>query len=322
MSGNTFAAHKRIMKKLTTIILTIWAMQAVAQNTKPVHISVVQGVSTDGKESRNNDYSFSFNLFSGTVNSVRGVEIGSLYNQNEGDMTGYQTSGLVNYTKGVVKGYQTAGISNVSGDVVGFQSAGISNHARNVTGVQNAGIYNQAKVLKGLQIGLINVAETVEKGGGIGLVNLYKNGGYREVELSVADYQNIGFSFKSGTRRIYTIVNLGYSFAPKPLLSSGLGLGQLYNLKGNTFLKPELIIYSYTPDDFKFEQSVNATRLKLGLMKRIGNVGITLSPSLYFSRVSTISPEEVSEISVFEPVTIGKIGSWGYGLSFGVSFLK
>ena len=80
-------------------------INSYAQTTKPIHISVVQGLSTEGKESKNTDYAFSFNLFSGRVKSIKGVEIGSFYNQNEGDVTGFQSSGLINLTKGNVKGY-------------------------------------------------------------------------------------------------------------------------------------------------------------------------------------------------------------------------
>ncbi|MCP9767224.1 hypothetical protein EGI22_04830 [Lacihabitans sp. LS3-19] len=310
------------MKKLTTIIFTVWAMNSHAQNEKQAHISVVQGVSTEGKESRNTDYFFSFNLFSGVVHSINGAEIGTLYNQNDGNMMGFQTSGLVNYTKGAVKGYQVAGISNISGNVVGCQNAGISNHAKNVSGIQISGIFNQAKTLRGLQIGLINVAETVEKGGGIGLVNLYKNGGYREVELSVADYQNIGLSFKSGTKRIYSIMNAGYNFTPQALFSTGIGLGQIYQLKRNTFFKPEIIWYNYVTDDFKFSKTTQSAHLKLGFMQKVGNVGITLSPSIYYAGIPKNLEGALTEISELKYFSQTDKGRWGYGLSLGIAILK
>ncbi len=309
------------MKKLVTIILSIWATSSFAQSTNQAHFSVVQGLSTDGKASKKNDYYFSFNLFSGTINNLNGAEIGSLYNQNNGNMTGFQSSGLVNYTKGTVKGYQTAGLANVAEDVKGVQHAGLSNHAKNVVGVQTSGIINQAKTLKGFQLGLINVAETVEKGGGIGLLNLYKNG-YREVELSVSDYQNIGVSFKSGMQHIYTIVNVGYKTTSHPLLSSGLGIGQVYKLKRGLFFKPELIWYNYYQDDFKFNSSSQASHLKVGIMKRMGNFGITLSPSVYYANIPKNLEGTLTKTSKLKPLSQTNKGRFGYGLSLGISWLK
>lgn len=310
-----------MMKKAIIFLLSVGAMKGNAQ-TKPVHISVVQGVSTQGKESKDNDYHFSFNLFSGTTNSIKGVEIGSIYNQNNGDMTGFQSSGLINITKGHVKGYQTAGITNVSGSVVGVQNAGISNHAQDVKGIQIAGIFNSAKTLTGYQIGLINVAESVEKGGGIGLVNLYKKGGYREVELSTADYQNVGLSFKSGTKTIYTILNVGYNFTPESLFSTGAGIGKILDLKQNWAFKPEIIWYNYVTDDFNFNTSTHSSHFKFGLMKKIGKIGITLSPSIYYANIPRNLEGSLTKISSIQPFSQTKNGRWGFGIGLGVAFLK
>lgn len=325
------------MKKTIIIILSAWATTSVAQNTKPMHISVVQGVSTEGNESKNNDYYFSFNLFSGTVRNIKGVEIGSLYNQNDGDMTGFQASGLLNITKGNVKGYQTAGLTNVSGSVIGFQEAGLSNHAKNVYGVQAsgvvntahyvkgaqlAGVYNQAKTLKGLQVGLINVADSVERGGGIGLINLYKKGGYREIEVSVADYQNVGLSYKSGTKKLYSILNIGYNYNPETLFSTGFGIGRIVELRRNLFFKPEIIWYNYINDDFNFNTTVNSGHLKVGIMKQVGKLGLTLSPSIYYANTPKGFEGKMARISKIEPFSQTDNSRWGYGVSFGIAFLK
>ena len=323
------------MKKII-FILSVWAINSFAQ-TKPVHISVVQSVSTHGIESKNNDYYFSFNLFSGIVRSIKGVEIGSLYNQNEGDISGFQVSGLLNIAKGNVKGFQLAGLTNISGSVIGLQEAGLSNHTKDLSGVQISGItntaeyvkgvqvtgiYNQAKILKGYQIGLVNVADSVEKGGGIGLINLYKKGGYREIEISVADYQNIGLSYKSGTKKLYSILNIGYNYTPVSLFSSGVGIGGLLEMKKNWYFKPELVFYSYVADNFKFNNSTNSTHFKFGFMRRVKNIGFTLSPSIYYANILNSVDGSLSEISRFKPFSKTENGRWGFGIGLGISFIK
>jgi hypothetical protein len=329
--------NKKIMKKAIITILTFGAINIYAQKIKPVHFSVIQGVSTEGKESKNNDYHFSLNMLSGTVRNINGVELGSIYNQNEGNMTGLQASGILNITKGTVRGYQTAGITNITGDVIGIQHAGINNIAKNVMGIQNSGIvnmaekvngfqitgiYNQTKVLKGLQIGLINKADTVEKGGGIGLLNFYKVGGYREVEISAADYQNIGISYKSGTKSIYSIFNIGYNYNPTSLLSCGFGLGTIKELNKNWYFKPEIMSYSYFTNDFNFNNDTQSNHLKLGFMRKMGNMGLTISPSIYYSNIPRNLDGELTEISRIKPISQTREDRWGFGLSMGLAFLK
>lgn len=326
------------MKKVIILILSLWANVATAQTaTQPFHFSVVQSVGTDGTDSKNRDYHFSFNLFSGTVNSVKGVEIGTLYNQNEGDMTGFQSSGLLNVTKGKVTGYQTAGLTNISGDVKGFQQGGLSNHAQNVEGVQSAGLVNTAKEvfgvqlsgivnratrLKGYQIGLINVADSVERGGGIGLVNIYKKGGYREIELSFTDYQNVGLSYKSGVKSLYSIISVGYNFLDTPLFSAGFGIGSLADLGANWFFKPELISYNYITEDLSFNTSTQSTHFRLGIMKRANKLAFTLYPSVYYANIPKGLEGELTKIGELKPFTQNKHGQFGFGLGLGVALLK
>lgn len=326
------------MKKAITLILSLWASVANAQTTpQPFHFSVVQSVGTHGADSKNRDYLFSLNLLSGTVGSIKGVELGTLYNQNEGDMTGFQSSGLLNLTKGTVTGFQTAGLTNISGDVKGFQNGGLSNHAQNVNGVQAAGlantaqnvsgaqlcgIFNKATHLNGYQIGLVNVADSVKKGGGIGLINLYKKGGYREVEVSFADYQNVGLSYKSGVKSLYSILSVGYNFLEVPLFSAGFGLGSLTGLGSNWFVKPEIIWYNYLTKDLSFNTSTQSSHFRLGIMKRANKLALTLYPSIYYANIPKGVEGESTKIGQFKPCLHNKHGQFGFGLGLGVTFLK
>lgn len=326
------------MKKAIILILPLWASVANAQTTtQPFHFSVVQSVSTDGADSKNRDYHFSLNLFSGTVGSIKGLEIGTFYNQVQGDMTGFQSSGLINFTKGTVTGFQTAGLTNVSGDVKGFQNGGLSNHAQNVNGVQAAGLANTAKNvsgaqlsgilnkathLNGYQIGLVNVADSVERGGGIGLINLYKKGGYREFEVSFADYQNVGLSYKSGVKSLYSILSVGYNFLEVPLFSAGFGFGSLTGLGSNWFVKPEIIWYNYLTKDLSFNTVTQSSHLRLGIMKRANRLALTLYPSVYYANIPKGLEGELTKIGGFKPFEQNKHGQFGFGLGLGVALLK
>ncbi len=325
---------------LLGLLLTVAPQILCAQTapkTLPVHVSLVQPISVDGRASGEHTYQFSFNIFSGTVGGIKGLQIGSLYNQVNGDVVGVQYSGLLNVVKGNVTGYQTGGITNISKTVVGVQQAGISNHAKDVTGVQMAGIantasnvtgvqlggiLNRAKRLNGLQIGLINVADSVGTGAAIGLINIVRKNGYREIELSSADYQTIGISYKSGVRWLYSILSMGYSTRPQSLFSAGAGIGGVVASKANWHLKPELITYSYVTDRLDFDMTTQSTHLRVGFMRTAGKVGITIMPSVYYANIPKRLEGDLTETSLIQPFVQTNRGRFGFGLALGVALLK
>lgn len=326
------------MKKSLIILLFIFAKSAFSQTIKPFHFSVINQVSTQGIESKNTDYHFSINLFSGTVKSIKGLEIGSFYNQNNGNMVGAQYSGLLNVTKDSLKGIQVAGIANITGNVVGVQYAGIYNQAKNVFGLQTGGLVNIAhnvegiqlnglvnkvKVLTGLQIGLINICDSVAKGGAIGLINIVKKNGYREIEFSIADYQNIGISYKSGIKEIYSILNVGYNFENQPLLVCGSGIGRLVKLrKEKCFFKPEIIGFAYF-DNFSIDKkSANSFHLRLGLMRKFNKIGVNVMPSVYYANTYQNNLTGLVELSPIKPFSTNKRSGFGFGISIGISLLN
>ena len=301
------------------------------------HVSVVHSVSTQGSESKNYEYPFSFNLFTGVVSSVKGVEIGGLFNENKQDMTGIQVAGLLNITKNNMTGVQYAGLTNITGPVNGLQMAGLNNIAQEVTGIQSAGLanmatdvkglqisglYNQARKLKGFQIGVINVVDSVEKGGTIGLINIVKKNGYREVELSATDYQNIGINYKSGTKTLYTILSAGYNFNKDKLLVAGLGIGGILAMSPKWYFKPEIIVYNYTDNPFEVKKSANAYHFRFGFMRKIDKVGITVVPSVYYAQTDKNPEGGMLAINAIKPFSSNIKDAWGIGLGIGVALLK
>ena len=111
---------------------------------------------------------FSLNILGGYTGGVNGVEIGSLFNINRGNVRYFQAAGIFNSVKGEVSGMQASGIFNyVSGNTNGFQAAGIDNfNLAKVSGVQIAGISNLVKdTLNGVQIaGVSNYNEAFTNG--------------------------------------------------------------------------------------------------------------------------------------------------------------
>jgi hypothetical protein len=323
------------------IVQSIMAQDSI-QRKQAVHFSFMHPINNDGKESKHNSYNFSFNVLTGKTGSIVGVEIGGLYNHNTQDVFGVQISGLINYTKNKVNAFQVAGLSNISGTTSGLQYAGIYNFTDNFTGMQTAGIlnsakdfkgvqisgiYNQVKNLNGVQISLINVVDSIQKGGTIGLINIIKRGGYREFEISASDYQNIGISYKSGGKHIYSIITAGYNFTPKELMIYGLGLGSIIDISTNWRFRPELVWTTYLDKSFKNQPNTNSTHLKFGLVRKLSDkMAISFIPSLFMSykeKNGTSYGYEISKIKAFSSKTNSEsLQEIGFGLGIGLSFLN
>ena len=367
---NNHQKNVKIMKlntasKLSAIILTAQTMAGIpAQETQPaddlttfpMQFSIVYPMTTQGSQTVNYRYNVSFNLFSGRVGAVKGVEIGTFFNQTERDVQGVQTGGLANRTneltgvqvgglgnaattvngiqlgglanickdvtgvqfggitniadstKGLqlggianisketdglqfggitnlnerTKGMQFAGIVNVTEQSDGFQFAGITNISREVSGASFAGILNRTGTLRGFQFGIVNVIDTVESGVSMAIINIVKKGFYSEWALNVADYQNIGVSYKMGMQKCYTIFTAGANFMEDKLWAFGIGFGNRTALNNRFDFQPEIVSYQYFPTDFRNVQYTSATYLKFGFVYKLNDkIGITLAPSIY-----------------------------------------
>ncbi len=380
---------------LSAFIMTAQSMVDLsAQETQPdgdpksfpAQMSIVYPMTTQGSRTVDYRYNFSFNLFSGKVGAVTGLEFGSFFNRVEKDMTGVQVSGLFNLTHDVVglqfggsgnasktvkgvqigglgnvtgsvtglqfggivnigesaKGVQIGGIANITGDASGFQFGGIVNLTEQNTGIQIGGVanvanegkgfrfagitnlskkhqgaqlsgvanvagessgfqfagvanvndevsgasiggvFNRTGTLKGFQFGIVNVTDTIEKGFSMAIVNIVKKGFYVAWELSFADYMNAGLSCKAGIRKFYTIYSIGANFIEDKLWVAGIGFGNRTALGKRIDFQPEIMSYSYLPNDFKNVQSTWAAHLKLGFIYNISDkLGILVAPSIY-----------------------------------------
>mgnify|MGYP001167501221 CR=1 FL=1 len=135
---------------------------------RPVQVSLIPGVGTQGKLSGQVVNHFSVNVLGGYTGGSEGIELGGLFNINKTRVAGLQAAGIFNIAGGPASGLQMAGVSNtVLNRTKGLQMAGVSNFTKGAfTGWQISGVYNHVTdSVTGAQIaGSINFANRDVKG--------------------------------------------------------------------------------------------------------------------------------------------------------------
>ncbi len=270
------------------------------------------------------------------ADTVKGVQIGGIFSTVD-HLNGLQAAGVFTVS-GNLKGLQIAGISNLSHAVKGLQAAGICNINGNLEGAQvagilnvndtvrgfTAGVINKTQVLRGVSFGLVTITDTIEKGGAVALVNIVKRGRYAAWELSFADYANVAVSYKTGGKGCYTIYTLGANFLEDRMWIAGIGLGHRSALSDRIDLNPELVSYSYFPEDFNVSGCTTfSTHLNLGVVYKVSpRLGISIAPSVYCLNADRTDKKEyrVSSFSSWHTSQSGNTKTKiGMGLSVGLN---
>lgn len=209
---------------------------------RPLQISLVSPIGSNGLESWYITNVFSLNIIGGYAGGVQGAEIGGVYNLLKGDMNGFQVAGFVNTGQGSVTGGQISGFCNItSADVKGLQLSGFTNVVTgdvaaaqitgfanvtngSATGIQIAGFSNYAgSVPSGVQIsGFSNVSKSDTKGGQIAGFSNVSNGDLNGIQISgfvnyaknvkgaQIGFINIADSVKGVSLGFLSIVKKGY----------------------------------------------------------------------------------------------------------------
>ena len=143
---------------------------------RPLQISFVSLLGTNGMESGRTVNNVSLNIIGGYSAGVEGVEVASIYNLENDYMHGSQFAGIANMVKKDVTGTQIAGVLNVNGGLTNaVQLAGVMNRVDDtLRGFQGAGLLNIVKGnAEGTQFaGLINITGHAMEGAQFaGLVN-------------------------------------------------------------------------------------------------------------------------------------------------------
>lgn len=269
--------------------------------------------------------------------SENGVQISGVIGQIYGDMDGMQAQGVLGIVKGNADGWQVAGIGNYAGgEMSGAQLSGIYNYARRgasgaqlaaignishgtVRGVQLGTIFNYAKHLKGVQIGLVNIADS-SSGYTIGLVNIVKHG-YRKLSIYTNDVVNYNVAWKTGSRKLYSILLAGLNTGDNKVYTVGYGIGREFNFNKHLFLAAEITGQSLFTDNNKGSQLYRVQPL---LNFRITDkISIFAGPSMAFHLYQEWDPKPgyMSELpgSGYHPFRLGDIGRGWVGWQAGIS---
>jgi hypothetical protein len=259
------------------------------------------------------------------LDSVKGFQIAGVNNHVGSKFSGFQLAGVYNHVADSMKGLQVAGVGNFARrKVTGTQIAGVANFAnKEIEGTQIAGVINYAKKIKGLQIGLINIADSSD-GYCIGLLNFVVSG-YHKLSFSTDEYINTNVALKTGTHKLYSILQAGMNVNKKDekIYSFGYGLGSEFNL-GRTFsINPEITAQHLYLGSWDYLNLLSKAHLNLNL--KLGKyVSLFGGPvfNVYYSQQSpTItgykSPTPPSGYHVydFSNRVKGWIG-WNAGINF------
>jgi hypothetical protein len=154
----------------------IWARQTGELEYRPVRVTLVPGLSTNGVDATGYSARYSLNIIGGYHGGISGYEVGVVnanhrytrgfqlgaVNYSGGPMSGVNIAGAANYSRRPMRGAQISGVANISEQSLqGFQLSGaINSGVASVSGLQVAGIGNIARRdLQGLQVaGVFNSA--------------------------------------------------------------------------------------------------------------------------------------------------------------------
>ena len=289
----------------------------MANDFKGIQLNGLAGIADDIKVAQ-------INGLIGVANNTRGIQTSGLISvsNNLKDIQITGGLGIVN----MLEGAQISGLLSLASNVVGTQISGLLNVAGDVKGSQISGGLNRAYNLRGIQLGIVNITDTVTSGIPIGIVNIVRKDRYAQWEIFTSDIVNVGASYKMGIRKFYSIYSLGYNFFEDKLFVAGFGFGSNMPIgrTGKYEFQPELLNYTYFPNNFKQIRYTNATQLKLGFVRNWGRMGLYLAPSVYVSTMNKkddIYGYKISPIgAVFNNENTSNKVIIGIGYTIGLTF--
>ncbi len=135
---------RRLVRWVVPQNIIINANNLQLYQTRPFQLSFLPFLGTNGRLSGTVRNNFSLNIWGGYSHSLRGLEVGGIFNINRKAALGTQIAGFFNLNGGYTRGIQVAGFSNYSGEsTYGLQLAGMNNLTiGNMKGLQAAGFVN------------------------------------------------------------------------------------------------------------------------------------------------------------------------------------
>ncbi len=268
---------KKWVLSVSFIFLSVVVM-AQSSKKKHAHIGLIYPISSNGIKADEYTNSLSFHVLAGLSkaetglaaagitliikDSARGVQLAGFSNHVLNRAGGVQLAGFLNSVKNEMKGFQGSGYLNIAGSVQGAQVAGFANYSNGNAGTQVggflnmagnannqvAGFMNLAKKVKGVQVAaFLNIADSSEYP--IGIVNIIRNG-EKSISVSVDETATTLVSFRSGSKRLYGILGIGYNFKSEDrLYALEAGIGAHFQVSPNFRINTEAVTVSL--DDFR-----------------------------------------------------------------------
>ncbi len=131
-------------KKLVVLIVVMMiGVMSFAQEERLAQVSFVYPIGTGGVDAVSYSNKFSLNIIGGINGGVNGIELGSVFNINQGDVKGAQLSGVCNMTTGSSTGIILSGVANVTLlSSEGAMGSGVLNMSKSHDGALIAGVSN------------------------------------------------------------------------------------------------------------------------------------------------------------------------------------
>jgi hypothetical protein len=252
-------------------------------------------------------------FFNKVSDGFGGLQISGVGNLTDQTSNGVQISGMINRSGGDFKGLQIAGAVNLArGNVQATQISSLLNLGKaEVSGLQ-LGTANYAKNLKGVQVGIFNIADS-SSGYSIGIFNIIKNG-KGEVSVFASEVAPYNVAWKTGSKKIYSILTVGASFTPNhKVYTMGFGLGKDFRLSRSLAFAAEFV--NSTGYTGSWENTIGMYRLQTLLDLRIGK-RLTMSAGPAITIMQDKNIEGAKGYRDYPPKTyasfdIGKsVGGW------------
>ena len=292
---------------------------------RPVQLSLVPRLSTNGALNSQVTNKFSVNIIGGYSGGLEGVELGGVFNIDKRKMTGVQAAGVANLAGDTVTGVQMAGVYNRALDSMkGVQAAGVVNVARNLKGVQ-LGLINITRHLKGFQLGIVNIADTSD-GASLGLFNFVKHGGLHEIAFYADEFSPLNLAYRSGNKGLYTIFLFGMNpTRDRKSYYAGFGIGHRFPINGSLAIDLEASSIHIAPVEWKnYAHNTWLQRVNLNFRWQTGKwLSFSAGPSVALynpDRVYTIEGHTYQPVPYSTFTVSGNIIGW-IGWHAAINFL-
>jgi hypothetical protein len=248
--------------------------------------------------------------------NVTGVQAAGFFNKSH-DITGFQMAGFMNMAK-ATRGVQAAGFINKANNVNGGQLAGFINIADSVKDFQAAGFINIARKVRGVQLaGFINIADSSDYP--IGIINIIKNGEQR-IGITVDDNATTVLAFRSGGRKLYGIIGLGYNFSnTDEVYAVQAGIGAHFFSSEKFRLNTEITTLGL--EDFDDGSFTKHSLSILPSLKLGSKLEISGGPSLNYVNTDSEEGRDLLDYDIWSRNKNGHLHTMYIGYSVGVHFI-